>query len=58
MNLLMLYIVYLLLFRRGKLGEDNGNPPKCYCLESPQGQGSQVGCRLWGRTESDMTEVT
>ena len=22
-----------------------------------QGQGSLVGCRLWGRTESDMTEV-
>ena len=22
------------------------------------GQGSLVGCRLWGRTESDMTEVT
>ena len=21
-------------------------------------QGSLVGCRLWGRTESDMTEVT
>ena len=24
----------------------------------PQGQGSLVGCCLWGRTESDMTEVT
>ena len=23
-----------------------------------QGRGSQVGCRLWGRTESDMTEAT
>ena len=23
-----------------------------------QGQGSLVGCQLWGRTESDMTEVT
>ena len=23
-----------------------------------QGQGSQVGCCLWGCTESDMTEVT
>ena len=22
------------------------------------GQGSLVGCRLWGRTESDTTEVT
>ena len=25
--------------------------------ESP-GRGSLVGCRLWGRTESDTTEVT
>ena len=23
-----------------------------------QGQGSLVGCRLWGHTKSDMTEVT
>ena len=23
-----------------------------------QGWGSVVGCHLWGRTESDMTEVT
>ena len=23
-----------------------------------QGQGSLVGCRLWGRTDSDMTEAT
>ena len=23
-----------------------------------QGKGSLVGCRLWGRTESDMTEAT
>ena len=23
-----------------------------------QGQGSLVGCRLWGRTESDSTEAT
>ena len=24
----------------------------------PQGRGSLVRCRLWGRTESDTTEVT
>ena len=30
------------------IGEGNGN----------QGQGSLVGCRLWGRTESDVTEAT
>ena len=23
-----------------------------------QGRGNLVGCRLWGRTESDMTEAT
>ena len=23
-----------------------------------QGRGSLVGCRLWGHTESDMTDVT
>ena len=40
--------------------------PEVKLLEQPtpvflpgesQGQGSRVGCRLWGRTESDMTEV-
>ena len=24
----------------------------------PQGRGSLVGCRLWGRTESDTTDAT
>ena len=27
-------------------------------LGESQGRGSLVGCRLWGRTESDTTEVT
>ena len=87
------------------IGEGNGNPPQCSCLENPrdgeagglpsmglhrvghdwatslslftfmhwrkkwqptpvflpgesQGRGSLVGCRLWGCTESDMTEAT
>ena len=31
-------------------GEGNGNPLQCSCLE--------MGCRLWGRTESDTTEAT
>ena len=26
--------------------------------QESQGQGSLVGCRLWGCTESDMTEAT
>ena len=29
-----------------------------FLLGESQGQGSLVGCRLWGRTESDTTEVT
>ena len=40
------------------IGEGNGNPLQCSCLENPQGRGSLVRCRLWGRTESDTTEVT
>ena len=32
-------------------------PPVLLPGES-QGQGSLVGCRLWGRTESDTTEAT
>ena len=82
------------------IGEGNGNPLQCSCLENPRdggpgglpsmgshrvghdrvtslsrigeemathssvlawripGMGGLVGCRLWGRTESDTTEVT
>ena len=40
------------------IGEGNGNPLQCSCLENLRDWGSLVGCRLWGRTESDMTEVT
>ena len=39
-------------------GEGNGNPVQCSCLENPRDRGSLVGCRLWGHTESDTTEVT
>ena len=38
-------------------GEGNGNPLVFLPGES-QGRGSLVGCCLWGRTESDTTEVT
>ena len=37
------------------IGEGNGNPLQC-SWES-QEPGSLVGCRLWGRTESDTTEA-
>ena len=39
------------------IGEGNDNPLQCSCLENP-GMGEPGGCRLWGRTESDTTEVT
>ena len=39
-----------------KNGEDNGNP--VLLPGESQGQGSLVGCPLWGRTESDTTEAT
>ena len=39
-------------------GEGNGTPTPVLLLGESQGRGSLVGCRLWGRTESDTTEVT
>ena len=39
-------------------GEGNGTPTPVLLPGESQGQGSLVGCRLWGRTESDTTEAT
>ena len=33
-------------------------PTPVFLPGESQGQGSLVGCRLWGRTELDMTEAT
>ena len=33
-------------------------PTPVFLLGESQGQGSPVGCHLWGRTESDTTEAT
>ena len=33
-------------------------PTPVFLPGEPQGQGSLVGCRLWGHTESDTTEAT
>ena len=33
-------------------------PTPVFLPGESQGQGILVGCRLWGRTESDTTEVT
>ena len=40
------------------IGEGNGNPLQCSCLENTRDRGSLVGCRLWGHTELDATEAT
>ena len=45
-------------FSLSGIGEGNGNPLQCSCLENPRDGRGLVGCRLWGRTESDTTEVT
>ena len=39
------------------LEKEMATPPVFLPGES-QGRGSLVGCRLWGRTESDTTEAT
>ena len=36
----------------------NWQPTPVFLPGESQGRGSLVGCRLWGHTESDMTEVT
>ena len=33
-------------------------PTPVFLPRESQGQGSLVGCHLWGRTESDTTEAT
>ena len=33
-------------------------PTPVFLPEESQGQGSLMGCRLWGRTELDTTEAT
>ena len=39
------------------IGEGNGNPLQCSCLENP-GMGEPGGLPSMGCTESDATEVT
>ena len=40
------------------LGERNGYPLQCSCLENSMKQRSLVGYSIWGHKESDKTEVT
>ena len=39
------------------IGEGNGNPLQCFCLENPLDGGAWWAARLWGRTESDTTDA-
>ena len=39
-------------------GRRKWQPAPVFLPGESQGRGSLVGCRLWGRTESDTTEVT
>ena len=39
-------------------GRRKWQPPPVFLPGDSQGRGSLVGCRLWGRTESDTTEAT
>ena len=40
------------------LEKEMASPTPVFLPGESQGRGSLVGCRLWGCTESDMTEVT
>ena len=47
------------LWQNGKYLEDpKWQPTPVFLPGESQGQGSVVGCRLWGCTASDTTEVT
>ena len=39
------------------IGEGNGNPLQCYCLENPR-DGGAWWAAVYGVAESDMTEAT
>jgi len=52
-SLLVTYFIYGSVYIRRKW-----QPTPVFLPGESQGRGSLVGCRLWGRTESDMTEAT
>ena len=45
-------------FSTKRLWKRKWQPTPVFLPGESQGRGSLVGCRLWGRTESDMTEAT
>ena len=46
------------LQKRAEMASQQWQPTPVFLPGESQGQRSLVGCRLWGRTESDMTEAT
>ena len=54
MGIFKLFLPFGLLLRTTM----NMQPTPVFLPGEPQGQGSLVGCRLWGHTESDTTEAT
>ena len=65
MNSSHIYMVMALrrlkLFKRPYIGQywrRKWQPTPVFLPGESQGRGSLVGCRLWGRTESDTTEAT
>ena len=49
-------LIFYSLMSLSCIGEGNGNP--VFLPGESQGRGSLVGCRPWGPTELDTTEVT
>ena len=45
-------------FKKVKVWRRKWQPTPVFLPGESQGQRSLVGCRLWGRAESDTTEVT
>ena len=45
-------------FHFHSLEKEMATPPPVFLPGESQGRGSLVGCPLWGRTESDTTDMT
>ena len=52
------YALIELFIASDKTWRRKWQPTPVFLPEESQGRGSLVGCRLWGRIESDTTEVT
>ena len=52
------YNIFVLYYITREWGKRKWHPSPVFLPGESQGRGSLVGCRLWGRAESDTTEVT